>query len=73
MSSITHAAEEASISERLDAIETDIRLMREKMDETEAMIRKLVAEVGPVVQEVIPMITNLVEHPMLRMLLKGKK
>ena len=58
---------------RLAEIEFQVTAIRKSMDETEAMVRKLIAEVGPVVQDLIPMVQNLTEHPMLRMLLKGKK
>lgn len=72
-------AELAPHEERIRRIEiqvshivTQVNDMKDKMDETEAMIRKLIGEVGPALQEVIPMITAFTENPMVRMMLKGK-
>lgn len=72
---VSHTAQELFeiYNERLDRIETQVMDIRETMVRTEEMVQKFIAAVRPVVDDLIPTVVALSEHPMLRTFLGGKK
>jgi hypothetical protein len=58
---------------QIEHLVDEVHALKARADETEAMVRKLIAEISPILGEIIPMISNFAENPMVRMLMKGKK
>lgn len=65
--------DELSDSQKLSIINARLDDIQTRIHDTETMVRKVIDELAPIVKEVIPMVNNLVENPMVRMMLRGKK
>jgi hypothetical protein len=61
------------LNTRLERIEQRQEEIRETMIRTEEVVQKFIAALTPVLDDIVPMISNMVENPLIKMAFRGKK